>query len=146
MDSARLIADTTAQLRARGERMTSARRAVLVALAENPGHHSAEVVAGLVASVDPAVHRSSVYRGLETLCSLGVVAHVHVGHGTTVYHLAHAPHLHAQCRRCGTLVDLPATALDTAAAALTSEHGFTLDPTHVALSGTCARCAADVTA
>ena len=140
MDSDRLIADTTALLRSRGERMTSARRAVLVALAENPGHHSADSVAGLVAAVDPAVHRSSVYRGLETLTGLGVVAHVHVGHGTTVYHLAHSPHLHAQCRRCGALVDLPASALDAAAAALKSEHGFTLDPTHVALSGTCVAC------
>lgn len=140
MDSQRLVTDTTARLRARGERMTAARRAVLVALAHNPGHHTADAVAGLVAAVEPAVHRSSVYRGLETLCGLGVVAHVHVGHGTTVYHLADAPHLHAQCRRCGAVVDLPATALDAAAAALASEHGFTLDPTHVALSGTCSAC------
>lgn len=145
MNSNRLIVDTAARLRARGARMTAARRAVLLALAGHPGHHTADAVASLVAELDPAVHRSSVYRGLEALCSLGVVAHVHLGHGTTVYHLSEAPHLHAQCRVCGVLVDLPATGLDAVADALASEHGFRLDPTHVALSGTCYQCAPAVT-
>jgi Fur family ferric uptake transcriptional regulator len=82
-----------------------------------------------------------VYRTLETLSELGVVQHVHVGHGTTTYHLAGAePHLHAQCGRCGTVLDLPGRLLDDVAAQLLAEHGFALDPSHVALSGVCARC------
>ncbi len=140
MDADRLVEQTAPLLRARGERMTGPRRVVLRALAENPGHHSADDVARLVATLDDTVHRSSVYRCLEALCGLGVVQHVHVGHGTTVYHLAEGESVHAQCRHCGALVSVPASALDAAGAALRDRHGFTLDATHVALSGTCAAC------
>jgi len=94
-----------------------------------------------VAERDPGVHRASVYRTLETLSGLGVVQHVHVGHGTTAYHLAgDEAHLHAQCGRCGAVIDLPASLLDEVAARVHREHGFRLDPSHVALSGTCERC------
>ncbi|WP_232549279.1 Fur family transcriptional regulator [Propioniciclava soli] len=148
MDVDTVLDRTATLLRARGDRMTTPRRAVLTALASHPGHWSAEEIAAFVAdpgedggtSREAGVHRSSVYRTLETLSELGVVQHVHLGHGTTVYHLVESAHLHAQCRSCGRLVDVPAAVLDAAAAALASEHGFRLDPTHVALSGTCAAC------
>ncbi|GAB3591539.1 hypothetical protein GCM10027446_09790 [Angustibacter peucedani] len=132
-----------ALLRARGDRMTSPRRAVLAALAARHAHLSADQVVSAVAEQDPAVHRASVYRALETLSQLGVVQHVHVGHGTTTYHLAgDEPHLHAQCEGCGAVVDLQGELLDDVAAQVEAEHGFSLDPSHVALSGTCAACRA----
>ncbi|HHU40510.1 MAG TPA: transcriptional repressor [Propionibacterium sp.] len=140
MDADRLLDETAALLRARGERMTGPRRAVLLALARNPGHHAPDDVARLVADLDATVHRSSVYRCLEALRSLGVVQHVHVGHGATVYHLTDTEAVHAQCRHCGALFTLPASVLDAAGSALRDEHGFALDATHVALSGTCADC------
>ncbi|MDN5569693.1 MAG: transcriptional repressor [Propionibacteriaceae bacterium] len=141
MDTAALVAHTAELLRARGDRMTTARRTVLAALSGRPGHWTAEEIAGFVAELDAGVHRSSVYRCLETFSELGVVQHVHVGHGTTVYHVADVGHLHAQCRTCGRLVDVPASVLQDAARALAADHGFILDATHVALSGTCAACA-----
>lgn len=128
------------RLRALGGRMTTPRRAVLQTLADHPGHWTAEDVVDFVADADPTVHRSSVYRSLEALVHLGVIAHVHIGHGTTVYHLADEPRLHAQCRHCGVLIDLPPEALDSCRAFVFEQHGFDLDPTHVALSGTCAAC------
>jgi Fe2+ or Zn2+ uptake regulation protein len=123
--------------------MTGPRRAVLSALAAQHEHLTADQVVTSVAERDPGVHRASVYRTLETLSALGVVQHVHVGHGTTTYHLAgDEAHLHAQCGRCGAVIDLPASLLDDVAALVRSQHGFQLDPSHVALSGTCARCLA----
>ena len=139
---AALLADVAGMLRARGERMTRQRRAVLVALADGDGHVGAERIVEDVARIDPSVHRASVYRALETLSDLGVVQHVHVGHGGTAYHLVHGrpEHPHAQCHACGRVLDLPADLLDGAASRLRSEHGFVLDAGHVALSGTCDRC------
>ncbi|MGZ4650367.1 MAG: Fur family transcriptional regulator [Kineosporiaceae bacterium] len=130
-------------LRERGERMTGPRKAVLAALAASGGHLAAEDVVAAVSDVDPTVHRASVHRTLEALCGLGVVQHVHIGHGATAYHLVHDvdPHVHAQCSSCGAVVDLPADVLDAAARRMAEEAGFVLDPTHVALSGTCAACA-----
>jgi Fur family ferric uptake transcriptional regulator len=132
------------RLRARGERMTGPRRAVISALAASDGHLSAEEVVQAVAGVDASVHRASVYRSLEALSQLGVVQHVHVGHGATAYHLVMhgGPHPHAQCRVCGAVVDLPPNVLDAVARRLERESGFEVDAEHVALSGRCAACAA----
>ncbi len=130
-------------LRAQGERMTTPRRAVLQVLTEQPGHLSMDDIAALVAERSPQVHRASVYRTLVALTQLGVVQHVHVGHGATAYHLtdAQGPHLHAQCRSCGGIIDLPAHLFDDVSARVRAESGFVLDPGHVALSGLCADCA-----
>jgi Fe2+ or Zn2+ uptake regulation protein len=115
---------------------------VLTALARHGGHLSAEDVVEAVAVADLGVHRSSVYRTLEALTGLGVVQHLHVGHGVTAYHLitGPGPHLHAQCRVCGAVQDLPGDLLDDVAAVLVRRHRFVLDAGHVALSGTCAAC------
>jgi Fe2+ or Zn2+ uptake regulation protein len=143
-------------LRARGERMTQPRQAVIEALAAQPGHLTADEVVALLAADHAEVHLATVYRALEALSRVGVVQHVHVPNGATKYHLTnpvggvaaadadqgHAEHAHAQCRICQRVIDLPATVLDPAAAALWAEHGFTLDAGHVALSGVCATCAA----
>lgn len=140
----RVVTEAAARLRARGDRMTGPRRAVLGALAAEQRHQSAEDVIASVGRLDPSVHRASVYRALETLSELGVVQHVHAGHGLTTYHLmpAPGPHPHAQCQVCGTVYDLPDDLLDAVAAQLAGQTGFVLDTGHVALSGTCADCAA----
>ena len=135
-------------LRSRGERMTGPRRAVLTVLAERGEHLSADAVLDAVARFDPSVHRASVYRTLEALSDLGVVQHVHVGHGGTAYHLVRdgGRHLHAQCRRCGAVHDLPTDLLDDVADRLARRHAFVLDAGHVALSGMCRPCAKEATA
>jgi Fur family transcriptional regulator, ferric uptake regulator len=129
-------------LRARGERMTGPRRAVLRVLAERDEHLSADAVLSRVVAHDPGVHRASVYRTLEALTELGVVQHVHVTHGGTAYHLVRGErrHLHAQCHACGSVCDLPADLLDEVEAELASRHGFFLEAGHVALSGLCRAC------
>lgn len=144
-DAQGLLAAVADQLRAKGERMSAPRRAVLTALATTAGHLSTEEIAAAVADIAPQVHRTSVYRALAALSELGVVQHVHLGHGATAYHLtgARGPHLHAQCRQCGRIIDLPADLLVGVADRMGALHGFELDATHVALSGLCADCAAE---
>lgn len=137
-----LVAQVTALLHRRGDRMTAARRAVLEALHGREDHLPAEEVLTIALDRHPSVHRATVYRALELLTGLGVVQHVHLGHGATAYHLATAEgHLHAQCRDCGTVIDLPRSVLDDAGRWIRDATGFRLDPDHMALSGTCAACA-----
>ncbi len=131
-----------ALLRRHGERVTEPRRAVLKALCSLPDHPTAEEVVAAVESSPADVHRATVYRTLETLRALGIVTHVHVGHGGTAYHLTEAPHLHAQCHTCAAVVDVPDDVLDEVRATLLDVAGFELDPSHVALSGLCASCRA----
>ena len=133
-----------AQLREQAQRVTAGRRAVIRALAHLGGHPTAAQVETAVTELSPGVHRATVYRTLETLATLGVVTHVHMTHGTTAYHLAartaSRAHLHARCRLCGAVVDLPPDLLDDVRERVRAAGGFEVDPAHVALSGTCADC------
>ena len=134
--------EVRARLNARGERMTRPRQAVVAAMTGNAGHLTVEQICAAVAELDPTVHRASVYRTLDMLVDLGIVQHVHVGHGPTVYHLASSEiaHLHLQCVRCGSITDAPLTLLSTASNRLEQTYGFTLDVGHVALAGLCRNC------
>lgn len=140
---ARSVARALGQLRTQDHRITVARRAVIETLARQPGHPSAAELSAEIENRYPGIHLATVYRSLEVLTELGVVTHVHLSHGATAYHLTGnaGEHVHAQCRVCGRVYDLPANMLDEIRNRLASEHSFDLDPHHVALSGTCQTCA-----
>lgn len=132
-----------AALRARGERVTAPRRAVLEVLAGRSDHLTADEVAALLEGSD--VHRATVYRTLDLLVDAGVVSHRHVAGGAARYHLATSPdgsaHLHGHCRSCGRVVVLRADAFDDVARALQRNDGFVLDVQQSAFAGVCAQCA-----
>ena len=144
MPESAAVALAESLLREQSQRVTAGRRAVIRALDRLGGHPTAAQVETAVADDASGVHRATVYRTLETLATLGVVTHVHMSHGTTAYHLAGRTalraHLHARCRLCGGVVDLPPDLLDDVSERVRETTGFTLDPAHVALSGTCAGC------
>jgi Fur family transcriptional regulator, ferric uptake regulator len=139
-----VVEEVAAGLRARGERMTQPRRAVVAALAGTDEHLSAEDILHGASKAYPGVNRSTIYRALEALADLGVVQHIHSGRAATLYHLTTGAgsHAHATCDGCGVVIDLPDDLLATPAQRLHAEHGFVLDPGHVALSGLCRDCVA----
>jgi Fur family ferric uptake transcriptional regulator len=132
------------RLRRQGHRVTNARRVVLETLARRGGHPTADELCAEIEQRHSGVHRATVYRTLEMLAELGEVTHVHMGHGATAYHLTTSAdgqeHLHARCRVCGRVIDLPADLLEPIGRRLTRENDFILDPRHVALSGACKTC------
>jgi Fur family ferric uptake transcriptional regulator len=103
-------------------------------------HVTADEIVARVAEQHPEVHRSTVYRTLERLEEVGVITHVHLGHGPSTFHLVTRPHHHAVCSGCGAVVEVPYGALDSLADQLRDEHGFELAPQHFALSGRCRNC------
>jgi Fur family transcriptional regulator, ferric uptake regulator len=140
----------TAILRGVGLRVTRPRVVVLSRFIESGKEHiSADEVLERVQADAADVHRATVYRTLEGLTAAGVLSHVHLERGLTAYHLTGGgrpnapPHLHAQCSRCGAVVDLPTHVLGDSAARIRKATGFRLDPGHVAFSGLCLDCAAD---
>lgn len=136
--------DTTLRrtLHERGLRMTPQRQLVLDAVGEL-GHATPEQVCEHVQQSAPAVNITTVYRALDLLESLGMVRHTHLGHGAPSYSTRPHEHVHLVCHHCGELTELPPEQLDGLAATLRDRHGFELDPTHLALSGRCSRCADD---
>ena len=130
-----------AQLRAQGGRVTTCRRAILETFLGIGGHVTAEMLTAKVQLNQPDVHESTVYRFLDELERLGVVDHVHLGHGPAVYHLATDVHHHLVCDRCGAVVEVPEEVFAGLRTRLESDFGFSLQPRHFAVTGRCTACA-----
>ena len=132
-------------LRARGGRVTTSRRTILETFLGFGGHVTAEALTAKVQVSQPDVHESTVYRFLDDLERLGVVDHVHLGHGPAVYHLASDAHHHLVCERCGTVVEVPEELFAGLRTRLHDDFGFSLHPRHFAVTGRCRACAAPST-
>jgi Fe2+ or Zn2+ uptake regulation protein len=130
------------QLREAGGRITPARRAIVTALLETTTHATADDLAAAVQRSHPDVHQSTIYRCLDALDELGIVDHVHLGHGRAVYHLADDPHQHLVCEVCGHVLEVPDEVFAALADQLRSDYAFALRPNHFAVLGRCQECAA----
>jgi Fur family transcriptional regulator, ferric uptake regulator len=128
-------------LRARGLRLSSARRRVLGVL----------FAAGLPLTADEVARRSgppaeggcdlaSVYRNLEVLEDAGVVRHLHVGHGPGLYLPAADATELVVCERCGARADIDPRVTADVRAAVLAATGFTPRFDHFPLAGLCPRC------
>lgn len=130
--------DTLAsRLRQRGLRMTPQRQSVMAAVTQLV-HATPDQVAEAV----PEVDLTTVYRTLEVLEEIGLLAHTHLGHGAPSYRLADDNHIHVVCHHCSSVVDAPEELADELARRLLDERGFVLDRSHFTIFGRCADCTA----
>lgn len=123
-----------------GHRITNARRHIVTALVGAGGHQTAEEVAVTVQALDPSIHLATVYRTLEALERLGVVIHIHLGHGRAIYHLADSSHYHLYCQICGSVQEIPQAELDNLFEVVANSYGFKPSLGHFAIIGTCGHC------
>jgi Fur family ferric uptake transcriptional regulator len=132
------IDDAVRALRARGLRVSIARRLVLELLFAASGPVSAEHVASTL-SIDAA----SVYRNLEMLERHGLVHHVHLGHGPGLYVLVgRGESEYLYCDRCATVEAVAPERLDAVREELRGSFGYEVRFTHFPLVGLCPACAA----
>ena len=91
----------------------------------------------------PASDIASVYRNLETLERIGVVRHMHHGHGPGLYALAgHEDAEYLVCESCGTSRPVDSAELDEVRALVRDRFGFEARFSHFPLFGLCERCSA----
>jgi Fur family transcriptional regulator, ferric uptake regulator len=129
--------DAVQALRARGLRLSIARRMVLELLFRETDPVSAERVAQAL-GIDVA----SVYRNLEMLERHGLVHHVHLGHGPGLYVLVgRGEHEYLYCDRCATVTPLEPEQLDPIREQLRESFGYEVRFTHFPLVGLCGACA-----
>ena len=121
-------------VRAHGLRVSNARRSVLEALLDADRPLTAEEVAN---GADVA----SVYRNLETLEQIGIVRHVHLGHGPGRYALAARSGGWATCEACGRSTRLAPAALAEIREAIMTTTGFDAGFGHFPIVGRCPECA-----
>jgi Fur family ferric uptake transcriptional regulator len=132
------VDDILATLRAAGHRVSAPAARVLDVLFAADGPVSADDIA----AADTSLERTSVYRNLERLEGLGVLSHVHAGHGPGLYALARgADREYLTCDRCGKVTVVDPSALDGVRAALAADFGHHARFSHFPIHGLCASCA-----
>jgi Fur family transcriptional regulator, ferric uptake regulator len=130
--------DILATLRAAGHRVSAPAAHVLNVLFSADGPVSADDIV----AADASLERTSVYRNLERFEALGVVSHVHAGHGPGLYALARgADQEYLTCDRCGRVTTVDPSALDGVRAMLAESFGHHARFSHFPIHGLCADCA-----
>lgn len=135
----------TALMRARGLRVSAARRLVVEALLAADGPMSAEQIAEGIGGRVPASDLGSVYRNLQAFEAAGLVQHVHLGHSPGLYALAvSGEHEYLTCERCGDYRAVPARQLSDVRELIRREFGYLASFAHFPIVGLCAGCVAEL--
>lgn len=134
-------------LRARGLRISKARRRILQALFAAEGPVSAERIVERTTSTtgedssDATPDTASVYRNLEAFERAGVVRHVHLGHGPGLYVLVgDGEREYLYCERCQTALGVHPSELDDVRALVRERFGYGARFIHFPIVGVCERC------
>ena len=128
------------RLAAAGRRRSAPRQAIVEILVRAKGHVTADELADDVQRRFPSVNISTVYRTLDTLEELGIVDHVHLGHGRAIYHLTDDDHQHLVCESCEPVQEIPLDKLRALFRTIERDYGFEVDRRHFAIVGVCRRC------
>lgn len=125
-------------LRENGGRVSTSRRALLRELFEADGPLSVE---NLAARAVPPLDLPSTYRTLERLEKVGLVRHVHLGHGPGLYEIAsESDHEYAWCESCGKASSIDPQRLDEARSLIQRSTGYLPRFSHFPLVGLCNEC------
>ncbi|KTB47941.1 Fur family transcriptional regulator [Dehalogenimonas alkenigignens] len=127
-------------LKAKGYRLTPQRRIILDILHAEGTHLTADAIYEQVKDKVEGVNRSTVYRTLELLESLGLTVKADIGGSHVYHHAEEGHHHHLKCRKCRKVMELPEESLAPLAEALRKKHGFEADLHHHVITGLCASC------
>jgi len=130
-----------ALMRGRGMRVSAARRLVLEALLAADGPMSAEQIAAGIGGRVPCSDLASVYRNLQAFEDIGLIRHVHLGHGPGLHALAIAGEReYLTCERCADFLPLAPSELDPVRELIECRFGYRASFTHFPIVGLCPSC------
>lgn len=128
--------------RGREQRVTKQRLAVEAAMGRLEDFVSAQELHRLLQDQGDKVSLATVYRILQSMAEDGLLDVVRSGEGEAAYRRCEAEthHHHLVCRTCGKGVEVQAPAVETWAARVAAEHGFTEASHTVEIYGYCPEC------
>lgn len=129
------IAHAFSRIQSSGNRLTEARKAIVVTLADAKAPLSIKEIANSVAADE-----ASVYRSIALFRKIGIVEEIVLPDGMHRFSLAHGHHHHIACTVCGTVVHVPCASADAVAS---PEHpAFArVDAHDLMFYGVCVSCA-----
>lgn len=127
--------------RAQGLPVTVQRRRIFEALLGRTDHPTPDQVYAAVKDTLPGVSHTTVYRVLETLVALGVLAKACTPGAATRVDPRTVRHHHLVCQRCDRLFDVEDTAVDHRIRPPdVRRQGFTIQAYSIYFTGLCAAC------
>lgn len=122
-------------------RLTKQRRRIIRELAGLKKYVTVKDLHARLAGLRPRIGLATVYRTLEALRDLGLVAIAAQPHGEAAYLFCRSGHHHhAVCTRCGRVDDVPCRSLPKYERILSHGLRFRLTEHQVEFYGVCARC------
>ncbi len=124
-------------------RATRQRAALTEALAGSTVFLSAQEIHARLRAAGTRVGLATVYRNLQAMAADGEVDTMRTEDGECVYRACatDAHHHHLVCRRCGRTVEVADRRVESWAAAVAAEYGFSEVRHTLEIDGLCARCA-----
>lgn len=136
--------DYRGYIREQGYRITSQREAVVEAMCSASKHYvTPEQVYRSVQQADTSIDRSTVYRTLDFLTQIGLVAQSDIN-GNSMYELVMGrhPHHHLLCIDCGVEIEMDDELLNPIFVTLSDKYGFKFgEHNHLLIKGKCPACA-----
>jgi Fur family transcriptional regulator, ferric uptake regulator len=134
--------DEAKWLRQQRYRLTPQRLQVLQVIKSYGQHITAEAIHAAILPQQPYLDIATVYRTLQWLQSVGLVAPISMGDGKLhfEYHRPGDHHHHLLCQQCGGQIQIPDDLFTALKDDLRQRFGFILQADHLALPGRCAAC------
>jgi len=130
-------------LREAGLRSGGARELVLQELARGPCLLGVRDIDARLQARDHQIGTASIYRAIETLLDLGLIARVDTGDGTARFEPTGdqaEPHHHFVCDRCGRIVPFHASELDAVLERILAAQAVQAHRHDVLVHGACGAC------
>jgi Fur family ferric uptake transcriptional regulator len=135
-------ADTAAELRGAGLRVTAARVALLHTIREG-NHLGIEAIAAGVRGRVGHISLQAVYEALHALTAAGLIRRIEPAGGTPRFEgRVEDNHHHIVCRSCGVVADVDCAVGEAPCLTASNDHGFAIDEAEVIYWGLCPDCAA----
>jgi Fur family ferric uptake transcriptional regulator len=133
------------QLKEKGFRVTSQRKAVLEVIREHEGQHlSTEEIYELVKVHFPEIGLATVYRTLLLLVSMELVYKMDFDDGCSRYeinsNMEDHRHHHLICLKCGSVAEVKEDLLDSLEEQILEKNGFIVKDHRVKFYGFCKNC------
>jgi len=129
------LAEALTRVREHGGRVTRAKRAMAELLFGASEPLTAEAIA-----TRSGLEQSVVYRTLSQFEELGIVEHVHLGHGSAVYRRRGNADVPVTCVVCGRTVEVAVADVRPLVRRVEDRTGIVVDLVHFPLSGRCRTC------
>jgi Fe2+ or Zn2+ uptake regulation protein len=132
------------ELRKRGIRLTSQRRALIQVIENAPRHLDADEILDRAKKIDANITRVTVYRTLELLKHQGLIDELDLLHlrGHRHFYESHGPrdHIHVACIRCGKVREVESPLYEELMQQIASDCDLEVTIARTEVGGICGDC------